>query len=102
MLQADIDNIKALAGTLDDVAAKVDAIDVRSAVTAVSSGLAGTTLGEACGLATEYTEGAWLRASRRIVTVASAMRTTATDLAATDSDFGKRMDEFDFAAQGTR
>ncbi|MEV6361942.1 hypothetical protein [Nocardia asteroides] len=102
MLQADIDNIRLLANTLDDVAAKVDAIDVRSSASAVIGGLPGTTLGEACGLATEYTEGAWVRASRRIVTVAAAMRTAAADLSVTDSDFGKRMDEFDFSAQGTR
>ncbi|WP_109527858.1 MULTISPECIES: hypothetical protein [Nocardia] len=102
MLQADIDQINALARTLDEIAANVDAIDVRTRAKTVAGGLAGTPLGAACELATEYTEGAWLRTSGRVTAVAAAMRVAADDLAVTDAEFGRRLDEFDYRAPESR
>ncbi|MBF6333357.1 hypothetical protein [Nocardia transvalensis] len=98
LLKADVDQIKALAGTLDDVAAKVDALDVRTPAKGVTGALPGTPLGAACDQATEYTEGAWLRVSQRIGQVSSTMKQTAESLSATDADFKKRLEDLNFHA----
>ncbi|QIS18900.1 hypothetical protein [Nocardia terpenica] len=96
LLKADADQIKALATTLDDVAAKVDAIDVRTPSKPITSALPGTPLGAACDQATEYTEGAWLRVSQRIGQVSAAMKQTAQSLTATEEDFKKRLTDLNF------
>lgn len=50
MLQADIDQINALATTFDDVAAQIDAIDVRTAAQSVAATLPRTPLGDFGGI----------------------------------------------------
>ncbi|MFR9753445.1 hypothetical protein ACL02S_20760 [Nocardia sp. 004] len=100
LLQADIDRLTTLCNTLEDVAGQVDDIDVRTAAKDIAAALPGTPLGAACELATEYTEGAWLRVSQRIGQVSAAVRQTAADLSATDEGFAARLDNFDFHGRG--
>ncbi|WP_028477728.1 hypothetical protein [Nocardia sp. CNY236] len=102
LLRADIDGLTALCNTLEDVAEQVDDIDVRTAAKDVAAVLPGTPLGGACELATEYTEGAWLRVSQRIGHVSTAVRQAAADLSATDEGFAADLDAFDFHIQGGR
>ncbi|QIS05122.1 hypothetical protein F5X71_24890 [Nocardia brasiliensis] len=103
LLQADIDRLNTLATAMEDIAKQVDDIDVRTSAKEIAAALSGTPIGSACELATEYTEGAWLRVSWRVGQVASAIRQTANDLATTDESFAARLDEFDYrVAQGPR
>ncbi|MEV6278586.1 hypothetical protein [Nocardia sp. NPDC051832] len=98
LLQADIDQLKALSTTLDDISNQVDALDVRSAAKAIVAALPGTPLGEACDLATEYTEGAWLRVSQRIGKVSSTITHSTNEFAATDETFKKSLEALGFHA----
>ncbi|NNH75293.1 hypothetical protein HLB23_36505 [Nocardia uniformis] len=100
LFQADIDQINALAKTLGEVAAQIDAIDVRTAAQSIAAALPGTPLGAACAQATEYTEGAWWRVSQRVEQVSTAMTAVAADVAATDDTFRHRLDGLDFRTGG--
>ncbi|WP_282780142.1 hypothetical protein [Nocardia sp. CC201C] len=100
MFEADIEQINGLARTLDEVAATIDAIDVRTSAQSVAAALPGTPLDAACELATEYTEGAWLRASQRIAQISAAMTQVANDVAATDDAFRRRLEAMNFRTGG--
>ncbi|MFI6869791.1 hypothetical protein [Nocardia sp. NPDC050406] len=100
LFQADIDQITALARTLADVSAQIDAIDVRTPAQAIAAALPGTPLGAACAQATEYTEGAWLRVSQRTAQLGTAMTAVAADVTATDDTFRQRLDGLKFHTGG--
>lgn len=97
LFQADIDRLNALSTTLQNVAAAIDGIDVRTASKSIDSALPGTTLGAACDLAAEYAEGAWLRVSQRTGQVATAITTVAADVKSTDDTFAASMRKFEFS-----
>lgn len=99
LLKADKDQMDALVTTLNNVAANIDAIDVRSAATAVAGAFPGTPLGATSEQATEYTEGAWLRVSQRVQEVAHAITNSVISIYGSDEDFARYMRTFDFEAQ---
>ncbi len=100
MLQADIDQLKKLATTVDTVAQEIDKIDVRTTGDQIGAALPGCSLGQVCAQAGEFTEGAWLRVAQRLQALSGLVKQCADNLATTDEDFKKKLDTMDFKARG--
>ncbi len=103
MLQFDIDQVKRLASTLRGVGTEIDSIDVRTAAAGIDAALVGCgaipTVSAQVG---EYTEGAYLRVARRVTHVAGVAERAANDMATTDQQFKRKLDELDFKQPGQR
>ncbi|WP_431963333.1 hypothetical protein [Nocardia sp. bgisy134] len=102
MLEADIQELKNLATTLDGVAAEVDKIDVRTTGDQIAAALPGCSVGGVCAQAGELTEGAWLRVAQRIQKLSGIVRQSAETLTTTDDEFKKKLDTMDFTVRGDR
>ncbi|WP_369024009.1 hypothetical protein [Nocardia cyriacigeorgica] len=100
MIQADIDQLKKLATTLDTVGQEIDKIDVRTAGDQIGAALPGCSLGQVCAQTGEFTEGAWLRVAQRIQTLSTIVKECADNMQMTDEDFKKKLDTMDFKGRG--
>ncbi|MFD4430931.1 hypothetical protein [Nocardia sp. NPDC058497] len=100
MLQADIDQLKKLATTLDSVSQEIDKIDVRTAGNQIAAALPGCSLGQVCAQTGEFTEGAWLRVAQRLQKLSNIVQVSAATYVSTDQDFKKMLDTMDFKARG--
>ncbi|MEV3964710.1 hypothetical protein AB0M34_28125 [Nocardia sp. NPDC050193] len=93
MLQADINKLNELAQKLDQNGASIDGLDIRSRQ---SPSLPGVEIGQSFAELAEKTEGAYLRITDRMRSVAGATRACANDLRTTDEGFAAKMNELDF------
>ncbi|KZM75517.1 hypothetical protein [Nocardia terpenica] len=100
MLQADIDQLTKLAGTLDTIGGAIDGIEVRGKDNEVAVAMPGSTVWRACIQASENVEGAYLRVAERMRGVAGKVRECGKSLAMTDEQFAAKMHELDFHASG--
>lgn len=100
MFKADIDQLNTLAKTLDDAGNAIDAVDIRSALSAVRSALVACDIVQVCDQTGEFIEGAYLRVAERERAIAAKVRSCATDYAMTDDTFKKELDKFDFHSSG--
>ncbi|MBF6289613.1 hypothetical protein GV791_17010 [Nocardia cyriacigeorgica] len=100
MIQADIDQLKKLATTLDTVGQEIDKIDVRTAGDQIGAALPGCSLGQVCAQTGEFTEGAWLRVAQRIQALSTLVKECADNMQMTDEDFKKKLDTMDFKGRG--
>lgn len=100
MLQADTDQLKKLATTLDTVSQEIDKIDVRTAGDQIGAALPGCSLGQVCAQTGEFTEGAWLRVAQRLQKLSSIVQVSAASYVSTDQDFKNMLDSMDFKARG--
>lgn len=99
MFDADIQQLWALATTLDGVAAEIDKIDVRATGDQIASALPGCSLGQVCAQAGEFTEGAWLRVAQRIQKLSTIVKESTNSYTITDEEFKTRLDAMDFTAR---
>jgi hypothetical protein len=100
VLQADIDQLKKLATTLDTVSQEIDKIDVRTAGNQIGAALPGCSLGQVCAQTGEFAEGAWLRVAQRLQKLSSIVQVSAASYVTTDQDFKNMLDKMDFKARG--
>ncbi|NNH72327.1 hypothetical protein HLB23_21110 [Nocardia uniformis] len=102
LVQADIDQLRALATTLDGIKTAIDGIDVRSSAVPVGAALPGTVFGDTCDLATENIEHGWYRVAERIgrvgTTIAQAANSYNTAEKVSEGEFVDLMAGFDFRA----
>ncbi|MFC8044663.1 hypothetical protein [Nocardia sp. NPDC057353] len=99
MLQADIDQLRRLATTLDEVGREIDGIDVRTAGDRIAAALPGCSLGQVCAQAGEFSEGAWLRVAQRVQRLGDIVRQSADNIQITEEEFAQRLDTMDFRAR---
>ncbi|MCM6778190.1 hypothetical protein NDR87_32380 [Nocardia sp. CDC159] len=102
LTQADMDQLNSLAGKLEEVGNAIDAVDIRTALAKVREALVACDIVPVCDQAGEFIEGAYLRVAERERSIATKIRTCATDFAMTDQNFKKALDEFDFHGSGAR
>ncbi|MFI1459420.1 hypothetical protein [Nocardia carnea] len=100
MLEADIDQLKKLADTLDDIGGEIDTIDVRTTGDQIGTALPGCNLGTICAQAGEFTEGAWLRIALRMRALSEIVRQSADDMNTTDQQFKDKLNTMDFRIPG--
>ncbi|MGV9926156.1 hypothetical protein [Nocardia rhamnosiphila] len=100
MLEADIDELKKLADTLDSVGGEIDKIDVRTTGDQLGAALPGCNLGTICAQAGEFTEGAWLRIALRMQALSEIVRQCADDMNTTDQQLKDKLNTMDFRIPG--
>lgn len=100
MLEADTDQLKKLADTLDDIGGEIDKIDVRTTGEQIGAALPGCNLGTICAQAGEFTEGAWLRIALRMRALSEIVRQSADDMNTTDQQFKDKLNTMDFRTPG--
>lgn len=100
MLEADMDQLKKLADTLDSVAEEIDKIDVRTTGDQIGAALPGCNLGAICAQTGEFTEGAWLRIALRVRALSGIVRQCADDMDTTDQQFKDKLNTMDFRLPG--
>ncbi|MGI5216331.1 hypothetical protein [Nocardia sp. CA-290969] len=102
MLQADIDQIHALAGKLRGAGDRIDAIDVRTKAKELPAALpespgeaAVSGISQALEQAAEFVEGAYLRAADRFRLVATTCSQCADSMETTDTEFSGKLSAMD-------
>lgn len=101
MLEADIDQIRALAVKLTNAGESIDALDVRSGASSLDAALPDGTndatflIPEAAAQAALAVEGAFLRAAERYKQVSTLCTTCADNLQMTDEEFDRKLSELD-------
>ena len=96
MLEADVEQLNALAGLLDRAGQAVDGLDVRTAEGAIAEALPGSGLPEVCAQAGMFVEGAYLRVADRLRRIATITRHNAEAYMGTDEEFGQQLRDLDF------
>lgn len=103
MLRADVDELKNLASTIDDVASRIGALTAgkTQAGRAAAAALPGCTLTATIQQAGEFVDGAWYRVTNRLHHLGSVVTESASDYRTTDDQFRDRLASLRFsAAQG--
>lgn len=90
-LSVDIDSLRALASTLADQSASVDAIESAARITAVGNTLAGTAVGAALARAAAPLAGAHRQLSGALSAMADTARSNAADFEAAEDDFREKL-----------
>ncbi|MFB7724446.1 hypothetical protein [Nocardia sp. NPDC056100] len=102
LFKSDIDQLNTLAVTLENAGNAIDAVDIRSALSAVHAALVACDIVQVCDQSGEFIEGAYLRVAERERQVAAKARECAAAYAMTDENFKKELDKFDFHSSGGR
>ncbi|WP_280478086.1 hypothetical protein [Nocardia asiatica] len=95
MLQADVDQIRALADKLLAAGGAIDSIDVRTSAAGLHSAVPGSDIPRAIELAAEFVEGAYLRVAERLREVANKSKDAAGNLQTSDQQFAQMMHAMD-------
>ncbi|UGT41154.1 hypothetical protein LTV02_35295 [Nocardia yamanashiensis] len=100
MLEADIQQLRALTVQVNTAATAIDGIDVRTSGNAIGELLPGSGLGPVCAQAGEFIEGSWLRIAQRLQKLSGIVTTAADDYQVTDEEFAKRLAAMEFQVRG--
>ena len=100
MLEADIDQLKKLASTLDSISGEIDKIDVRANGDKLGAALPGCNLGAICAQTGEFTEGAWLRIAQRVQALSGIVKQCADNMDTTDQQFKDKLNTMNFRIPG--
>lgn len=101
MLQADIDQIRTLAGKLRDAGTKIDDMNVRTGADGLAAAMPdyandpGSGIPQAVAQAAEFVEGAYLRVAERYRQVATLCVESADRLETTDQEFAGTLSALD-------
>ncbi|QIS18207.1 hypothetical protein [Nocardia terpenica] len=102
LLQADVDELHKLSGTLAGAALTITKINATSAASGIAAALPGSDLDAVCTQAGQYIDGAYQRVAAKLTAVAEKIEATSQWYLETDEDFAATMRTFDIHAAGGR
>ncbi|MGY1935305.1 hypothetical protein [Nocardia gipuzkoensis] len=95
LLQADVDQIRAMADKLLAAGNTIDSIDVRTSAAGLQAAAPGSDIPRTIELAAEFVEGAYLRVAERLREVANKSKDAAGNLQTSDQQFAQIMHAMD-------
>ncbi|MFF0489791.1 hypothetical protein ACFYTQ_12315 [Nocardia sp. NPDC004068] len=100
MLQADIDELHKLAGTLAAAATTIRQVKAAVAASGIAAAMPGSGLDSVCTQAGQFVDGAYQRVAGKLEQVGGKIETTAQWYLASDADFAAEMRKFDIHHAG--